>query len=232
MRHISAAQLERAVVAICPEVAARTRIPETWEGQDAWHHLSICILSSQVPFETAFAAADALRQAGLLRGRYDPDLNSAMGQILASPVVVDGRIRHYRFPMSRGRQLAATCKAITEEGGLDKLLASCRSARDARQWFVRRAPGLGPKQASMFLRNIGFSYDLAILDRHVLEYMAAVGLCEDSKKSIPCLRSYEALENSLRAHAHGLGYNVGLVDRAIWVVMRVARRRACEEDPL
>ena len=77
----------------------------------------------------------------------------------------------------------------------------------------------------MFLRNVGVSYDLAILDRHVLNYMSALGIYAGSNLSIGCLTRYRQYEVVLRDHAEDLDCPVGLLDWAIWIVMRVASRK-------
>lgn len=84
----------------------------------------------------------------------------------------------------------------------------------------------------MFLRNVGASYDLAVLDRHVLNYMAALGIgeAEAIPKGIGTLRAYRRRETDLRDHALSFGYPVGLVDWAIWIVMRVARKNTGVES--
>jgi len=75
----------------------------------------------------------------------------------------------------------------------------------------------------MFLRNIGRSYDLAIIDRHVLRYMQATGLISDQVPPSTLLQ-YEALEKRLTDQARIAGYPVGLLDWAIWIVMRAAKQ--------
>lgn len=107
---------------------------------------------------------------------------------------------------------------------LSNLIDNFHDASQARAWFVAHAPGLGPKQASMFLRNVGMSYDLAILDRHVLDYMAAIGIYKGSKYSISTLSQYNVSEAALRDHSDSLDCPVGLLDWAIWIVMRIAKQ--------
>ena len=80
----------------------------------------------------------------------------------------------------------------------------------------------------MFLRNAGISYDLAVLDRHVLNYMAAIGLYTGAERAISTLSHYRTQEDKLISHANRLGFAVGLLDWAIWIVMRVAGARDTE----
>ena len=103
---------------------------------------------------------------------------------------------------------------------------------EVREWLVRHAPGLGPKQSSMFLRNAGLTLDLAVLDRHVVRYMEAIELLARGGHHTATLKDYRATESLLRGHADEFGYRVGLLDWAIWIVMRVARsRREIMENP-
>jgi N-glycosylase/DNA lyase len=78
----------------------------------------------------------------------------------------------------------------------------------------------------MFLRNANGSYDLAILDRHVLRYMEAMNLGSKTNSNVTSISQYERVEMQLRKHADSLGYPVGLLDWAIWIVMRSASRIA------
>jgi N-glycosylase/DNA lyase len=91
-----------------------------------------------------------------------------------------------------------------------------------RRILVADIPGLGPKQASMFLRNVGVTYDLAVLDTHVLHYMARQDLGSVSVGNISTFRAYELVEEGVVRYANSLGYRTGFVDRAIWVTMKAA----------
>lgn len=221
-------RLMSAVAAICPDVLARVSQPcEPPDERRLWWELSSCVLSSQVPYPLAAAAADAIDEEGLLLGDCrDPEfLTPRLVEVLSTPLSVAGRLRSYRFPAARARHLASTRVAVTTEAcSLRALVGSFRDATDARAWFVTNAPGLGPKQASMFLRNAGVSYDLAILDRHVLSYMKELGIYNGTKLSIATIAQYNRSEAALREHSDTLDCPVGLLDWAIWIVMRVASR--------
>lgn len=227
--------LSNAVAAICPDIQARAGdrrvVPDE---RSLWWELSSCILSSQVPYPLAVAAADAVDASGLLSAgdRDENSLAQKLSDILNKPLPVSERPRTYRFPLLRARQLAATRVAVTREAcSLHALVWGVSDAIDARIWFVKHVPGIGPKQASMFLRNVGVSYDLAVLDRHVLNYMAAIGIYHGNAISIGGLRQYCRHESALRDHARAFDCPVGLLDWAIWIVMRVASRKT-ERDAL
>jgi len=53
-----------------------------------------------------------------------------------------------------------------------------------REILVREIKGMGYKEASHFLRNIGYSFDLAIIDRHILNNLLGYRVIPSIPKSI------------------------------------------------
>jgi N-glycosylase/DNA lyase len=219
--------LSKAVAAICPDIQFQVENAMVLDERRMWWELSCCILSSQVPYTLAVAAADEIDKQGLLhKVMCSPkSIVAHLVEILSSPLLVEGKYRNYRFPIARAHQLAATHSAVLRKANsLNDLINSFSNAAKGRDWLVNNAPGLGPKQASMFLRNVGISYELAILDRHVLNYMTALGIYSGKTLSISGLTQYRHYEIALREHAKGLNCAVGMLDWAIWIVMRVANK--------
>lgn len=219
--------LSRAVAAICPDIQCQVVGEAKLDEKTLWWELSVCILSSQVPYSLAVAAANVIDKEDLLfSGRNSTKyLFQKVYDILQVPLYVEGSQRKYRFPEVRARQLAETRRIITyNRGSLRLLVSGFLDAIEARAWLVKYIPGVGPKQASMFLRNIGISYDLAILDRHVLCYMEKIGIYSERYHYISELLKYRKYESILRKHADELECPLGLLDWAIWIVMRVANR--------
>lgn len=228
MRYAPSA-LKRAISAIYPDIKERVVKQRVVDERHLWWELSCCILSSQVPYELAMCAADRIDEKGCL---YDIpsisifELESLLFELLNTPFTLNDRERRYRFPSSKARQLALTYSAINNSSSsLPSLLNSFESDVVLRKWLVSNASGIGPKQASMFLRNCGFTYDLAILDKHVLDYMSEIGLFDRVPSSVSSLNKYTLHETELKAHASELGCSVGLLDWAIWIVMRVSNKK-------
>jgi N-glycosylase/DNA lyase len=172
------------------------------------------------------AAADAIDAVGCLRVTEQSvdSLSEELFQVLSAPLDVEGKKRRYRFPKAKACHLAVTWSAVSNAGGALKPLIS-GNVVNVRAWWVKNASGIGPKQASMFLRNVGATYDLAILDRHVLNYMSTQGMYSNEQVSISGLNQYSRYEDRLRDHAQEMNCPVGLLDWAIWIVMRVANRK-------
>lgn len=221
-------QLQAAVASICPDI--ETRVAQRGAPADEralWWELSVCVLSSQVPFSLAIAAAEAIDKSGVMHSSsHFENLRDEIDAILRRPLNVSGRERLYRFPSVRAVQLERIRTSVLDSAeSLSALLAGFATANQARRWLVDNAHGLGPKQASMFLRNVALSYDLAIIDRHVLDYMSLTGLTSKGDSTVSSLKQYIPLEDVLRTHAQDLKCPVGILDWAIWIVMRIAKQQ-------
>ena len=230
MSQFAASDLRFAVDRVYSEIPAvlSGRDGEVIEEQLLWHELSCCILSSQVSYDLARAAADAIEQAGVLccNAQSWETLAQDVHYVLSGSFNVAGRAWRYRFPNTKSCQIARTWAAIRAKSQtLTSFLREFDDVTGVREWMVLHAPGLGPKQSSMFLRNVGLTLDLAVLDRHVLRYMEAIELLDRGGPYPTNLQKYEDTEFILRSYADELGYRVGLLDWAIWVVMRVAKSK-------
>jgi N-glycosylase/DNA lyase len=90
----------------------------------------------------------------------------------------------HRYPNARAGYVVHSREFLIEHCGMklrDKLFGfECRTER--RDWLVREKgiKGLGYKEASHYLRNIGFR-GYAILDKHVLNCLAELGVIGDPK---------------------------------------------------
>lgn len=227
MNEYAPCALSRAVAAICPDIQSQTESVVQPCERSLWWELSTCILSSQVPYPLAVSAANEVdAQELLLEEQREIDvLYQKLFDVLATPLHVEGSLRKYRFPEKRSRQLSVARQTLTREyGTLSSFLENSLDAVEARSWLISHVPGIGPKQASMFLRNVGVSYELAILDRHVLNYMSALGIYSGKDAFISNIKQYRQCESVLREHAEEMDCSVGLLDWAIWIVMRVANR--------
>lgn len=231
MNSLTVSRIREAVVCIAGEINDRLRSQPratTYNERELWRELTCCVLSSQVPYDMAKAVARRIDEAGALRKSDATEqkiLKRELLELLSTPFSLNNRYRRYRFPNTRASQIAAAfCTVREESGSLTEFLDRYPDMRCARSWLVANVPGVGPKQASMFLRNAAGSYDLAILDRHVLHYMRTIELCEVTNSDVSTIGRYERCETQLRRHAESLGHAVGLLDWAIWIVMRTASR--------
>ena len=85
----------------------------------------------------------------------------------------------------------------------------------AREWLVNHVKGMGYKEASHFLRNVGRGEDLAILDRHILKNLMRYGVIRDIPKTLS-KKKYMEIENKMRQFAKYLGIPLHHLDLVFW----------------
>jgi len=117
----------------------------------------------------------------------------------------------YRFPRIRASYIV---EAQRLHGALGETLAGFENAEEAREWLVENVKGLGYKEASHFLRNVGFK-NVAIVDRHILNFLEDKKLIKEVPKSLNRTR-YIKLEKLLSAIASKLDLTLGELDLYIW----------------
>ncbi|MDI9643638.1 MAG: N-glycosylase/DNA lyase [Candidatus Verstraetearchaeota archaeon] len=118
----------------------------------------------------------------------------------------------YRFPNRRSEFIC------TAKGSIPKIMDALHmDDRMAREWLVENIKGIGYKEASHFLRNIGRN-DLAIIDRHVLRFLLQKGLILKTPKSLS-RTSYMAFETLLAKISEKLGITLAELDLYIWYLM-------------
>lgn len=189
----------------------RARLAEfqaVWrDGSDLrlWEELAFCIFTAGASARMGLKSVEAIRPF-LLEGRRD-QMTRALKNAGA-----------HRFPVARPAYIVETRSYLRGHCGL-KLRQTLNGFSDSlarRDWLARekRVKGLGYKEASHFLRNIGFR-GLAILDKHVLRCLTDVGLVNTPKP--PTTRErYLQVENSLQYFAREIRIDFDELDLVLW----------------
>lgn len=222
-------RLDHTIRILCPLIneQIRTRATGDWREFDLRKELVACVLGSQVRYESAFSAIENLEWAGLLDdvwwvGNRRDDFETRVFGVLSGQRYDLPFRNGYRFPKTRANQLVLA-RDVLARNPLSIRLESDMAPKRLRQDLVAAIPGLGPKQASMFLRNIGRSYELAILDTHLLRFMVLQELLHENQVHVGTLTGYERAERVVVGYADTLGYPAGYLDLAIWATMKAAR---------
>ncbi|ESY51391.1 hypothetical protein X745_23285 [Mesorhizobium sp. LNJC374B00] len=179
--------------------------------------LITCILSSTWTYEKAIDAADIF----LAEFREGDRSSSLPDEETIESLLRSRRIRH-RFPKSKARQLKASLSTIdrmqeSAVGFFDKFA----SERLARDFVSTNFSGLGYKQSSMFLRDIGVARELAVIDIHIIWFLENV---ESMTVSNLSKKNYLLLEDYLRAFSEKIGISINALDRLIWMSVREFRK--------
>jgi len=84
----------------------------------------------------------------------------------------------------------------------------------AREWLVENVYGIGWKEASHFLRNVGYD-NVAILDRHILALLQENGIIKEAPKTLT-RRRYLEIEELFKDLARKVNLSPAELDLYMW----------------
>jgi N-glycosylase/DNA lyase len=181
---------------------------EVWRnGTDArlWEELAFCIFTAGASARMGLNSVEAVRSL-LLDGESE-----AMTRALK-------KAGAHRFPVARPRYIVTT-RAYFRANFDMKLRHHLRSFSDPferRDWLAqeKQVKGLGYKEASHFLRNIGVKGH-AILDKHVMNCLAEVGVV-DTPTPPTNRKRYLELEQQFLQFSREIKVNCDELDLVLW----------------
>ena len=116
----------------------------------------------------------------------------------------------YRFPNVRANYVIESRKLIKE---LEDTLKDSKNEANLREWIVKNVKGLGYKEASHFLRNVGFQ-DYAIIDFHIVDLLVKYHLINKPKTMTKS--KYLEIEGILKELGEKLKLNMAQLDLYLW----------------
>jgi N-glycosylase/DNA lyase len=165
-----------------------------------FYELTYCLLTPQSSAAHAEQAVAQLRDAGFRSQNIDPE-----------PFL--RRKEYYiRFHRTKTRHLLHMKEQFSD---IAQKLSEPASASDLREWLVMHIIGLGYKEATHFLRNIGKNDGLAILDRHILRMLERLGVVDSIPNSIS-KKHYLEIEQRFKIFAHSIGIVLDELDLVFW----------------
>ena len=190
-------------------VEIRVRLAEfedVWkQGSDErlWEEMVFCFFTGGCSAKMGLRSIEAVRPL-LIEGTHEQLMNALLGR--------------HRYPRARAGYIVASRDFLQEHCGLQlrKKLESFENSLERRDWLVKekRIKGLGYKEASHFLRNIGLT-GYAILDKHILRSLAELKIIDDPKPPNTRLK-YLTIENKLKNLALLSGINFDELDLVLW----------------
>lgn len=181
--------------AICSRLEDFRRVPEA----DYFYELAYCLMTPQSSAVNAGKAVAVLRHNGFEREAFDPE------------PLLHGKGYYIRFHKTKAKRLLAARAQFAEVRA--RILARGPSG-EIRSWLVANVNGLGWKEASHFLRNIGHR-DLAILDRHILKNLVRTGVVRSVPRSLTP-KTYMAIEQKFARFAASSGISMDELDLLFW----------------
>lgn len=189
------------------EIRARIReFEDVWKtatDERLWEEMVFCFFTGGCSAKMGLRSVEAVRPL-LLTGTHEELMNALVGR--------------HRYPRARAGYIVASREFLTEHCGLElrKKLQSFEDHLERRDWLVKekRIKGLGYKEASHFLRNVGLK-GYAILDKHILRSLAELEIISDPKP--PNTRSkYLTIEDSLKKLAEESEIDFDELDLVLW----------------
>lgn len=179
---------------------------EVWQSgsdQRLWEELVFCIFTAGASARMGLRAVEAVKEL-LLEGAHEELAERLRGV--------------HRYPVARSGYIVVTREYLQSDCKLRlrERLNSFADPLERRDWLAkeRGIKGLGYKEASHFLRNIGFG-GYAILDKHILRCLAELSVIE-SPKPPATRRKYLEVENRLRGFADDVRIDFEELDLVLW----------------
>lgn len=170
------------------------------KGNNEWFsELCFCILTANSRARSAIEIQEKLGHKGFTK--------SCLADI--SRCIRESR---HRFHNSKARYIIEARKSIKIKSIIQAIAES--SQLEARNWLVGNIKGLGMKEASHFLRNVGY-FGLAILDRHILRLMHEHRIIGDVPKSLTKKR-YLEIEKKFLELSESMGMSAAELDLYMW----------------
>ncbi len=223
--NIQRQRIENAVLKVNRELENKNDKILSWKKfpeEELFSELVFCILGSRVSFEKAKSAGNKLKRLNLLKPKI------LLNDLRVSKNLITKTLKNDRYPFAKSKStfITKTAKNIYKinNSSIKKILLKAKNELEAREMLVCTCMGIGYKQASLFLRNIHYSENLAILDTHVLKYMGLMGLFNNRHNKTITKKHYSLYERKLMNYSNNLNTTLSKLDVAIWVVMRVVRR--------
>jgi N-glycosylase/DNA lyase len=197
-------ELMQLYIPIKPQIEARlmdfSRIWENASDEELFRELVFCLLTPQSKAKTCWKAVQRLDRKCMISD--------------ASPARVSEELVGVRFNLRKGEYICLA-RSMLSSRSLRATLAGFADAAAAREWLVENVKGLGYKEASHFLRNIGLGEELAILDRHILKNLALLGVIKEVPSS-PTKKMYLEIERKMTAFSKEAKIPMGHLDLLLW----------------
>jgi len=166
-------------------------------ADDLFKELCFCILTAN------FSAERSIHIHQKLKDCFCTDSQESLSKKL--------KACGYRFPNTRACYITQSKK--TKET-IPSIITS-KKGEELRVWLVNNVKGLGYKEASHFLRNIGYD-DYAIIDFHILDLLQRHNLITQPKTLTS--KKYLKIEQILQKVAQQTGLSLAELDLYLWYI--------------
>ncbi len=176
---------------------------ESFKNKDTkewFSELCFCILTANSKAVTGLKIQDELKSKGFCEYSHDKIKQTI-------------RNNKHRFHNNKAKYIISAREHIDIKEKITNQ-AKKQGEKKARQWLADNVKGLGFKESSHFMRNVGYK-DIAIIDRHILKVMKENNLIKEIPKTIT-RKKYLEIENIFNGLAKKLNMNSAELDLYMW----------------
>jgi len=174
------------------------------KNEDVHIELAFCILTPQSKARGAEKAINAMLKANIFWTGLEEELVEYLNTV--------------RFKNTKAKNLVLLREFMKDEEGkiiTKTLVDKIGDVFDKRLWLVKNIKGIGYKEASHFLRNIGFCDEVAILDRHILKNIKRLGVINEIPKTITP-KKYIEIEKKIDKYCKKIEIPMDHFDLLLW----------------
>ena len=182
--------------------AIRRRLEEfrQVDASEYFYELAYCLMTPQTSAESVGKVIEELKKISFHSQPVDPE------------PILRNRGTYIRFHRTKSKHLL---KLKDEFPLIASFVTRSISPDELREWLVKNVKGLGYKEATHFLRNIGRNGGLTILDRHILRNLKRYGAVRSLPGSLSRKR-YLSIERAFVRFADRVGIPVDELDLLFW----------------
>lgn len=201
-------EIEKKYFEIKEDIEKRLKeFKEVWEkgdNKDIYVELSFCILTPQSKAVNAWKAITTLRDNGLLFSGSAEEMVEYLNIV--------------RFKNNKAKYLVELREKMKDDEGkiiTKDFFLKFQDIKEAREWIVKNIKGMAYKEASHFLRNVGFGQEISILDRHILRNLVRLEVIDEVPKSITP-KLYLEIEKKMKDYCSYVNISMDSLDLLLW----------------
>jgi len=173
------------------------KLGEYGSEKDLFTELIFCLLTPQSKAVSCWETVETLLNENLL--------------FEGSAEEISGKLNKVRFRNRKAEYIVEARKHFP----LCTKIKKFSNIYEAREWLVKNVKGMGYKEASHFLRNIGYGDDLAILDRHILKNLKYYGVIKHIPASLT-RKKYLEIERKMKEFSERINIPMSHLDLVLW----------------
>jgi N-glycosylase/DNA lyase len=183
-----------------PAIQQRLNDFRTVKRQEYFYELVYCFMTPQSSAVNSAKAQQMLMAYNFQNAEIDPEH------------LLHQKEYYIRFHKTKAKLLVAMKQ---QYHAILQKISTVDSAFEKRQWLAENVKGIGYKEATHFLRNVGLNEGLAILDRHILKNLKKHGAIRSLPRTLT-KKKYLSLERRFQQFAEDIGIPIDELDLLFW----------------